>query len=100
MCESMAIEKKRVKINTLISAIFYDLSTESNIKIPTHPEHSARKLNDLIHKQDKPVVLFFDDAHNLDRNTLIDLKVLTETIKNEGGILSVVLAGPLIYKID
>ncbi len=46
------------------------------------------------------MVLFFDDAHNLDRNTLIDLKVLTETIKNEGGILSVVLAGPLIYKID
>ena len=44
-------------------------------------------------KRKKPVVLFVDDAHDLNRNTLIALKRLIELVEGGGAKLSVVLAG-------
>lgn len=43
--------------------------------------------------ENKPVVLFVDEAHDLQGQTLKELKRLMEVIEEDGGMLSVVLAG-------
>lgn len=48
----------------------------------------------------KPVVLFVDEAHDLPRKTLMDLKRLMEMVKDGRGVLSVVLAGHPRLKND
>ena len=61
------------------------------MKVSTQPEKRERLLRKLFRKQRKPVVLFIDEAHDLHDNTLIGLKRLTEIIKTDGGVLSIVL---------
>ena len=97
---SLAVDKERVSVGTLIAALFYDLSTEEDFKLPTQPEKRERKLLSLIQKCRKPVVLFVDDAHALHNQTLVRLKRLIEVVRQDGGILSVVLAGHPKLKND
>ena len=97
---SLAVDKERVSLGTLIAALFYDLSTEENFKLPTRPEQRERKLLSLIQKCRKPVALFVDDAHDLHNRTLVTLKRLIELVRQDGGTLSVVLSGHPKLKND
>lgn len=98
--QSLAIDKYRVTLPILIMALFYDLSTEKDVIIPTQPEKRERKLQELVFKKQKPVVLFVDEAHDLHGKTLKGLKRLMEMIKYGGGSLSVVLTGHPKLKND
>jgi type II secretory pathway predicted ATPase ExeA len=91
--KSLAVEKSRISLATLISALFYDVSTDKNIKIPSHIEKRDRDLSELIRRVKRPVALFVDEAHDLRGETLVELKRLLETAEDGGGKLSVVLAG-------
>ena len=48
VARSLAVDKDRVNLGTLIMALFYDVSTERDIKIPTQAEKRERQLLDLI----------------------------------------------------
>jgi hypothetical protein len=91
--KSMALVKDRVTVDTLVVAMFHDLSTEREVSIPGQAEKRERKLVELISKRKKPVVLLVDEAHRLQRKTLIDLKLLSELVEEAGEVLSLVLAG-------
>lgn len=91
--KSVAIEKRRTNLATLISALFIDLSPGKQVAVPAQGERRERELQELVRKGRKPVALFVDDAHELRRNTLNDLKLLIEVIADGGGQLSIVLAG-------
>lgn len=97
---SLAVESDRVSLSTLITALFYDLSTEKDFKVPTQPEKRERRLLELIKKCQRTVVLFVDDAHGLHHRTLVGLKRLIELVRHNGGKLSVVLAGHPKLKND
>lgn len=91
--KSLAVEKSQINLGTLIMALFYDLATDKDFKIPTQPEQRERALRDLIKKGNKPIALFIDEAHDLHGRTLTGLKRLIEVARDGGGTLSVVLAG-------
>jgi type II secretory pathway predicted ATPase ExeA len=91
--KSLAVEKHSIKLGTLIAALFYDLSTEKQVRIPTQGEKRERELRTLVKKCKRPVALFVDEAHDLNAHTLTGLKRLMEVIDDGGGRLSVVLAG-------
>ena|GEM_PF-409796 len=91
--KSLAIEKHRIKLATFIAALFYDLSTEKQIRIPTQGEKRERDLRELVRKNKRPVALFVDEAHDLNGHTLTGLKRLMELVEDGGGSLSVILAG-------
>lgn len=93
MSKSLAIEKHRIKLATFVAALFYDLSTEKQIRIPTQGEKRERDLRELVRKNKRPVALFVDEAHDLNGNTLIGLKRLMELVEDGGGSLSLILAG-------
>ncbi len=63
--------KGQVNVNTLYTALFSDLPTEKDFKIPTRPEKRERILQELIQKVNKPIVLFIDEAHELHGRTLV-----------------------------
>jgi type II secretory pathway predicted ATPase ExeA len=86
-------KRARSAYRFLINALFYDLATEKDFKIPTQPEKRERVLRDLIKKRQKPIALFIDDAHDLHAKTLVGLKRLIEVVRDGGGTLSIVLAG-------
>jgi type II secretory pathway predicted ATPase ExeA len=44
------VDKHRATLATLISALFYDLSPEKNVKIPAQGEKRERLLQELIRK--------------------------------------------------
>lgn len=73
---SLAVDKDRVSLTTLMTALFYDLATEKDFKIPTQAEKRERKLVTLIRKHRKLVTLFVDEAHDLHHQTLVKLKRL------------------------
>ncbi|MBD2785640.1 ExeA family protein [Xenorhabdus sp. DI] len=91
--KSLAIEKHNIKLATFIAALFYDLSSEKQIRLPTQNEKRERDLLALIKKNKHPVALFVDEAHDLNSHTLTGLKRLIELIEEGGGRLSVILAG-------
>lgn len=97
---SLAVDKERVDLKTLITALFYDLSTEKDLKIPTQSEQRERKLLELMQKRRTPIALFVDDAHDLHNRTLVGLKRLIELMRENGIILSVVLSGHPKLKND
>jgi len=90
---SLAVEKDKVNMLALLTALFSDLATEPGARPPTKTELRERKLLDLFKKAGKPVALFVDDAHALHAQTLTSLKRLMELIRDNGSTLSVVLAG-------
>jgi len=91
--KSLSVDKECVSLAALFVALFCDLSTEKGLKISTRPEKRERALREQIKKRKKPVALFIDEAHGLQRNTLVGLKRLVEMVCDGGGILSVVFAG-------
>lgn len=99
--KSLSVDKNRATLATLISALFYDLSTDDKeVKIPSFGEKRERELRNLVKKGKKPVVLFVDEAHDLHFSTLTGLKRLIEVIEDGGGTLSVLLAGHPKLKND
>ncbi len=98
--KSLSVDKHRATLSTLISALFYDLSAEKKVQIPSQGERRERQLRQLIRKGKKPVALFVDEAHDLHSSTLTALKRLIEVVEDGGGILSVVLAGHPKLKND
>ena len=97
---SLAIDKQSVKLATLLAALFYDLSTEKNVRIPTGVERREREFLDLLKKNKRPVALFVDEAHDLNGHTLIGLKRLMELVEQGDGKLSIILAGHPKLKND
>jgi type II secretory pathway predicted ATPase ExeA len=63
--KSLAVTIGRVKLPTLIQALYFDLSPSKKVTIPGQPEKRERKLVELVHKRNRPVALFIDDAHEL-----------------------------------
>lgn len=97
---SLSTDKKRVTIGTLYTALFLDLVREKNFQAPTQPEKRERKFLEILKKNDKPVVLFIDEAHDLHSQTLISLKRLTELSHDNGKAFAVVIAGHPKLKND
>ena len=93
VAKSLSVDGTQTTLGTLIMALFYDLATEKDVRIPTQPERRERALRELIKKRHKPIVLFVDDAHDLHAKTLLGLKRLIEVVRDGKGMLSVVLAG-------
>jgi type II secretory pathway predicted ATPase ExeA len=98
--KSLSVDKERVNLPTLISALFYDLSVEKDVKIPGQGEKRERDLRELFKKGKKPVALFVDEAHDLHSRTLTGLKRLIEMVEDSNNTLSVVLAGHPKLKND
>jgi type II secretory pathway predicted ATPase ExeA len=98
--KSLSVDKDRATLSTLIAALFYDLSADKEVKIPTAGEKRERELRELVKKGKKPVALFVDEAHDLHSSTLTGLKRLIEVVEDGGGTLSVVLAGHPKLKND
>lgn len=97
---NMAVDKNKVSLTTLIQALFYDLATEKNFKIPTQHEVRDRQLKELVKRRSKPIALFIDEAHDLHHKTLVGLKRLIELVQEGGSTLSVVLVGHPRLKVD
>lgn len=97
---SLAIESDKVRLVTLITALFYDLSPDKVEKVPSNSEKRERLLLELIEKAHSPVVLFVDDAHGLHSTTLVSLKRLIELVRSNRERLSVILAGHPKLKND
>ncbi len=97
---SLAIESDKVRLVTLITALFYDLSPDKVEKVPSNSEKRERLLLELIQKARSPVALFVDDAHGLHSTTLVSLKRLIELVRSNGERLSVILAGHPKLKND
>jgi type II secretory pathway predicted ATPase ExeA len=98
---NLAVDKDRVTLNTLMLALFTDLTVgEKNFKIPTQLELRERQLRDLIKRRKKPVALFIDEAHDLHHKTLVRLKRLIEVIQEADSVLSIVLIGHPKLKVD
>ena len=90
---SLSIEKGKISLPLLEAALFYDLSSDRAVKIPSQSERRVRDLQELFKRAKKPVALFVDDAHDLHPKTLTGLKRLIELVTEGGGQLSVVLVG-------
>lgn len=90
---SLSIDKPRVVLPALMTALFLDISGDPDMKVPTQAERRERLLQEAIKTAKKPVVLFIDEAHDLHGNTLNGLKRLVELVDAGGGTLSVVLVG-------
>ena len=97
---SLSIEKAKINLPLLEAALFYDLTQEKAIKIPSHAERRMRDLQELFRRAKKPVALFVDDAHDLHPKTLTGLKRLVELVTEGGGQLSIVLVGHPKLKND
>jgi type II secretory pathway predicted ATPase ExeA len=91
--KALSVEKSQIHLGGLIVALFADLATDKDVKIPTQPERRERALRDLVRRRQKPIALLIDDAHDLHPKTLLGLKRLIEVVRDGGGTLSVVLAG-------
>jgi type II secretory pathway predicted ATPase ExeA len=100
LAKSLSVEKSRASLSALIAALFYDLSPDKQVKIPSAGEKRERELRQLIRKGKKPVALLVDEAHDLHSSTLTGLKRLMEVVEDGGGILSIVLAGHPKLKQD
>lgn len=93
LSKALTTDKRRVNINILYTALFADLATKKDGKIPTQPEKRERKLQTIIKELNKPIALFIDEAHDLHQRTLIGIKHLIETVQDVNGVLAVVIVG-------
>lgn len=91
--KSVAVEKSRTTLGTLITALFCDLSPDKEPKIPKQGEMRERERRNLVRRRKKPIVLIVDEAHDLHHHTLTGLKRLIEMVADGGGKLCVLLAG-------
>src|SRR2546423_4659861 len=100
VASTLSVDGSQITQATLILALFCDLSTDKDDRMPKQPELRERALHALIRKRKKPVALFIDDAHQLPSKTLVSLKRLMEIVQCGNGTLSVVLAGHPKLKND
>jgi type II secretory pathway predicted ATPase ExeA len=101
VARSLAVDKARVNLAVLMRAMAYDLATdEKALSLPKQPEDREHRVVELIAKHKKPAVLVVDDAHDLHGSTLAGLKRLIEIVRDEGEVLSIVLAGHPKLKND
>jgi len=93
--KSLAVDKRRTSLPSLIEAMFYDLTPgdRSKVKIPKQPERRERDLRDLMRKHKHTVVLIVDEAHELHHKTLSGFKRLMELAASADVVLSVLLIG-------
>ena len=90
---ALSLEKAKISVPLLVSALFYDLSADKTVSIPSQSERRERDLIELFRKAKRPVALFVDDAHDLHPKTLTALKRLVELVTEGGGQLAVILVG-------
>jgi len=95
VAKSLAIDKRRTSLTSLIEVMFYDLTPgdRSKIKIPKQSERRERERSDLMRKSKHPVVLIVNEARDLHHQTLIGFKRLMELAAGAGVVLSVLLIG-------
>jgi type II secretory pathway predicted ATPase ExeA len=94
VARSLAVDKARVNHDVLMRALCYQLATDDQARqFPKAPEDRELRVVELIRQRARPAVLFVDDGHDLPGTTLASLKRLIETVREEGEVLSVVLAG-------
>ena len=100
VARSLSMDKPRVALSALITALFLDIEGDPDMKVPTRPERRERLLQEAVRKAKKPIALFIDEAHDLHSSTLNGLKRLMEVISAGGGTLSVILVGHPRLKND
>jgi type II secretory pathway predicted ATPase ExeA len=97
---SLTVEKAKITVPLLISALFYDLTPDKTVTISSQSERRERNLQELFRRAKKPVALFIDDAHDLHPKTLVASKRFTEVVVEGGGQRSIVLLGHPKLKND
>jgi len=95
---SLAVDQ--VELESLITALLYDLTGGDAVKVPARAQRREHRLLSLIAQRAKPVALFVDDAHGLGTRTLVQLKRLIAVVRGTRESLSVVLAGHPRLKND
>ena len=78
VAKSISVEKHSIKLATLISALYYDLSQDKQVQIPKQGERRERELQELVKKGQRPVALFIDEAHDLNGHTLLRRPTMEE----------------------
>lgn len=58
VAKSISVEKHSIKLATLIAALYYNLSQEKQVQIPTQGERRDRELQELVKKGKRTVALF------------------------------------------
>ena len=89
---SYSSDREAVNVKTLLTALLIDVN-RSDKPVPTAYETRDRHLVKLMEENNKPVVLFIDEAQDLHGNTLSSLKKLCEMAKVSKQTLTIILAG-------
>lgn len=89
---SYSSDREGVNVKTLLTALLIDVNKSDKVA-PTANETRDRHLVKLMEENNKPVVLFIDEAQDLHGNTLSSLKKLSEMAKLSRQTLTIVLAG-------
>lgn len=89
---SYSSDREGVNVKTLLAALLIDVN-KSDKPSPTGYETRDRHLVKLMEDNNKPVVLFIDEAQDLHGNTLSALKKLSEMAKLSRQTLTIILAG-------
>jgi len=89
---SYSSDREGVNVKTLLTALLIDVNKSDKVA-PTAHETRDRHLVKLMEENNKPVVLFIDEAQDLHGNTLSSLKKLSEMAKLSRQALTIVLAG-------
>jgi type II secretory pathway predicted ATPase ExeA len=100
VAESLSFTVTRVTIDTLKLALYSDLATDKDGELPSKTEKSERALMRVMHRCQKPIVLFVDDGHDLHGHTLRGLKQMIEKTARRRLRLTIVLAGHPRLKND
>ena len=89
---SYSSDREGVNVKTLLTALLIDVN-KSDKPSPTAYETRDRYLVKLMEDNNKPVVLFIDEAQDLHGNTLSALKKLAEIAKLSRQTLTIIFAG-------
>lgn len=89
---SYSSDREGVNVKTLLTALLIDVNKSDKLS-PTGYETRDRHLVKLMEDNNKPVVLFIDEAQDLHGNTLSALKKLSEMAKLSRQTLTIILAG-------
>lgn len=89
---SYSSDRQGVNVKTLLTAMIIDVN-KSDKPAPSAYEIRDRHLVKLMEDNNKPVVLFIDEAQDLHGNTLSSLKKLSEMAKLSRQTLTIILAG-------
>ncbi len=77
VCQSLSIEKQKVKLQTLMMAVCYDLADDwQTVKEPRSLEQFAAMFRQAMEAASKPVVLLVADAEGLPKRTRAEIGTL------------------------